>query len=676
MINVLDSSQEPASGRRLDLADRMEAAFSEDGLLSASPQFEYRPQQQRMAALVGHALDHQRALVIEAATGVGKSLAYLIPAVTHALENERKAIICTHTINLQEQLISKDVPLVKKLVGDFKAEILKGRSNYLCPTRLQRAYKETPDLFTSTEQADLKLIADWSTRTKDGTLSDLDFTPSTRVWSQVCSEAHACTPRKCGPASGCHYQAARRRMAEADLVILNHTLFFTLLGTADELLPKDANFLFPRDFVVLDEAHTIENIAARAFGIHVSEANLRFELGRLFNPRTKKGYFPFVGEEKGIREVQQALGEIENFFHDLEAASRFQGLSREHRVREAGMVDNTLALPLKRIADIALKAGDAHKSETTRGELHDIARRLTTLRTSIGAFLDQTEDNHVYWVEKNSHPDRTSAPTLALHSAPIDVAPKLNEIFFSGGKAAILTSATLGVADDQELSYFRTRVGATQVDSAAIDSPFDYGKQMRLYLAKSMPEPTHKDFQPTLTRWISHFLDLSRGRAFVLFTSYGSMTAVANLIEDHCDERGWQLLVQGRGKPRHQMLAEFKKDTHSVLFGTDSFWTGVDVPGEALSNVIITRLPFAVPDHPVTAARLEQIQSEGGNPFMEYSVPEAILKLRQGVGRLIRSTKDKGICCILDHRILSKPYGRAFLASMPDCPVEIVNGLD
>lgn len=675
MINVLDSSEEPAAGLRRDLSERMHAAFAEDGMLSVSPQFEYRPQQQRMAAMVGHALDHQRPLVVEAATGVGKSLAYLLPAVTHALEQERKAIICTHTINLQEQLISKDVPIVKKLVGDFKAEILKGRANYLCPNRLARAYKETPDLFTSSEQADLKLIADWSTRTKDGTLSDMDFTPSQRVWSLVCSEAHACTPRKCGPASGCFYQAARRRMAEADLVILNHTLFFTLLGTAEELLPADANFLFPRDFVILDEAHTIENIAARALGIHVSESNIRFELGRLFNPRTKKGFFPYVGEEKGVKEVMQAIGDTETFFRDLESRCTFQGFSREYRVREPELVENTLALPLKRIADIAMKAGDAHKSENTRSELHDIARRLTALRGSIAAFLDQSEDDHVYWAERNNN-DRSDQRSLALHSAPIDVAPKLREIFFSGGKAAIFTSATLSVADDSELRYFRNRIGATQVDAASIESPFDFQKQMRLYLVKSMPEPSHKDYQPTLSRWIAHFLDRSRGRAFVLFTSYGSMTAMADALEYHLDERGWQLLVQGRGMPRHQMLAEFKKDTHSVLFGTDSFWTGVDVPGEALSNVIITRLPFAVPDHPVTASRLEHLESQGRNAFSEYSVPEAILKLRQGVGRLIRSTKDKGICCILDNRILSKPYGRAFLAAMPDCPVEIVNTLD
>ena len=666
MINVLDSSSE-ATGP--SLVERMYEAFSTEGPLGKSKDFEYRPQQQRMAELVAEALEKSRPLVVEAATGVGKSLAYLLPAVTFALEHDRKAIICTHTINLQEQLISKDIPIIRKIIGrDFKAELLKGRGNYLCPTRLARAFKETPDLFTSTEQADLKLLYEWSLKTQDGTLSDLAFTPSQKVWSLVCSEAHACTPRRCGVGSGCFYQAARRRMAEADVVILNHTLFFTLLSSAEELLPEDANFLFPRDFVILDEAHTIENIAAKQLGIHVSESNIRFELGRLFNPRTRKGFFTLLGEEGGIREVQQCLDIAETFFRDAEAACNFQGFAKEFRVREPGLMEDTISLSLQRVATATLKAGDAAKTDSMRGELHDIGKRLVGLKVSIGAFLEQSAEGHVYWAERGSGEHKA----VSFHSAPIDVSAKLREIFFSGGKACVFTSATLGVTDDEGLTYFRNRVGAQKVASACIDSPFNFQKQMRLYLVKTMPMPGTKEFEPTMHRWIAHFLDMSKGRAFVLFTSYSVMTKMADEMQEFFDERGWRLLVQGRGIPRHQMLAEFKEDTHSVLFGTDSFWTGVDVPGESLSNVIITRIPFAVPDHPVTASRLEHIEQRGGNAFSEYSVPEAILKLRQGVGRLIRSKKDKGICVILDNRVLTKSYGRAFLAAMPDCPVEIV----
>jgi len=665
MINIVEESQGSTGP---SLADRMKLAFSEEGELSKSADFEYRPQQQEMAVLVARALETSSPLIVEAATGVGKSLAYLLPAVTFAMESKRKAIICTHTINLQEQLIGKDIGIVKKLVGDFHAELLKGRSNYLCPNRLQRAWKETGDLFTSSETAELQMLAEWAQKSQDGTLSDLDFTPSSKVWSLVCSEPHACTPRRCPPGSGCGYQEVRRRIAQADVLILNHTLFFTLLSSTEELATDEVNFLFPRDFVIVDEAHTIENIAARQLGLHVSESNMRFELGRLFNPRTRKGFFSHHGNRDGVREVEQAVSAVEDFFRNAEAQCRFQGHGREFRIREPGLVEDTISLALQRVAKQAIKSGDEAKHENTRLEFHDMAKRLTNLRTTVAAFLEQQEEGHVYWAEKTGGEHRN----FSFHSAPIDVAEKLEQIFFLGNKSCVFTSATLGVGEDQALSYFRKRVGARKVRAACIESPFDFKKQMRLYLMKRMPEPRTPTYDSELKKWIAHFIDLSRGRAFVLFTSYALMTQMADELEEHCDDRGYRLLVQGRGMPRHQMLQEFKQDVHSVLFGTDSFWTGVDVPGEALSNVIITRLPFAVPDHPLTASRLEHLEEQGLNPFTEYSVPEAILKLRQGVGRLIRSNKDRGICAILDNRILSKPYGKAFLNALPDCPTEIM----
>lgn len=666
MISILDPAQ-GATGS--GLVERMRHAFSTEGKLAASPQFEYRPQQQRMAELVARALEKNHALVVEAATGVGKSLAYLLPAVEHALEHGRKAIVCTHTINLQEQLIHKDLPIVRKLTGDFHAELLKGRGNYLCPSRLKNAFSHSGDLFSSSEAAELQLIEDWFRKNPGGTLSEMDFTPGARVWSLVCSEPHACTPRRCPPGSGCVYQDVRRRMAEADVLVLNHTLFFTLLASADETLAEDANFIFPRDFVILDEAHTIENIAAKAFGLHLSESNVRFELGRLFNPKTRKGFFQSLGEQEGIREVCQAVGLAETFFREAEAACKFSGpYGKEYRVREPGLLEDTLSLPLQRVARYAQKAGDAAKSDGQKLEILDIAKRLTALRATLAAFLDQTEEGHVYWAERGGGENRV----LSFHSAPIDVAPQLENIFFTGKKSCVFTSATLGIGEDTALNYFRNRVGAHKAEAATLESPFDFQKQMRLYLVKKMPEPASPDYAAALQEKITHFLTLSQGRAFVLFTSYSQMTAQADRLEEFCEDNGWRLLVQGRGMPRHQMLSEFKKDTHSVLLGTDSFWTGVDVPGESLSNVIITRLPFAVPDHPVTASRLEHLEEQGLNPFTEYSVPEAILKLRQGVGRLIRTRQDQGIVAILDPRLLSKPYGRAFLASLPDCPTDFV----
>ncbi len=652
------------------LADRMAQAFSADGILAKSPDFEFRPQQQRMAKIVGKALEKTKPVVIEAATGVGKSLAYLLPAITFAIENKRKAIITTHTINLQEQLIHKDLPIVQKIYpSPFRAELLKGRGNYLCPQRLERAFQGTPDLFTSSEQTELKLLWEWSQQTKDGSLSDLDFSPSPKVWSQVCSEAHVCTARRCGT-TRCFYQAVRRRMAEADVLVMNHTLFFALLSSTEDVLPEDANFLYPHDFLIVDEAHTIESVAARAFGIHLAESHIRFELQRLFNPRTRKGYFAHQSDAAGTRVVTEALDALEMFFRAVEASSHFQNhQSRESRVRELGLVEDTLGLPLFKVIERAKAAGDAANNENTRLEFHDLARRLIAVRKNVVSFLDQGEENHVYWVER-SHGENHA---VSLHSAPIDVSRQLGKLFFQGDRACILTSATLGAGDGDNLGYFRHRVGATDAASVSIASPFDFANQMRLYVVKSMPPPGTKEHEAALPHWIEHFLDLSQGRAFVLFTSYTQMNRIAEQMEAFCEKRGWTLLVQGRKLPRHQMLAEFRKDTHSILFGTESFWTGVDVPGEALSNVIITKLPFAVPDHPLTAARLEHIEENGGNPFTEYSVPEAILKLRQGVGRLIRSKRDQGICAILDNRLLTKPYGRAFLKAMPPCPVEIIS---
>lgn len=664
LASEADGAAAPAS-----LVERMAAAFSPEGALAKSPDFEFRPQQQRMARVVARALEVSKPVVIEAATGVGKSLAYLLPAVTFALENDRKAIISTHTINLQEQLISKDLPIVQKIVGrEFRAELLKGRGNYVCPQRLEKAIQGAQSLFTSSENVELQQLWEWCQKTNDGTLSDIAFTPSPKVWSQVCSEAHVCTPRRCG-ATRCFYQAARKRIAEADVIVLNHTLFFTLLSSMEETLPEDANFIFPRDFLIVDEAHTMENVAARACGLRLSESGLRFELQRLYNPRSRKGQFVQHGDPSGVRAVTDAFEAMDTFFRAVEASSQFPSpYSREFRVRQPELVEDTLSLSLMKIAERSIVCGDEARGEHSRLEFHEMAKRLKAARQTLSAFLDQEEDGHVYWVERGGGENKA----ITLQSAPVDVSGYLSNLFFRGDRACVLTSATLGVGDGEDLSYFRKRVGAMQSASVKLESPFDFEKQMKLYLVKNIPAPGTKEHEAALPEWIEHFLELSQGRAFVLFTSHTQMNNVADKIEDFCGERGWQLLVQGRKMPRHQLLSEFKRDTHSVLFGTDSFWTGVDVPGDALSNVIITKLPFAVPDHPLTAARLEHITEEGGNAFTEYSVPEAILKLRQGVGRLIRSNKDRGICAILDNRVLSKPYGRSFLNALPKCPVEVV----
>src|SRR5450432_583486 len=650
-----------------DFVERVRAIFAEDGLLARARNFEYRPQQQEMAVAIARALEEERHLVVEAGTGVGKSLAYLVPSTLFALEQNKKAIISTYTINLQEQLLHKDIPILKKILPmEFEAALMKGRQNYICSRRLERALQQATELFTTTEQADLAQLAEWARTTTDGTLSDLPIEPEAKVWAQVCSEAHICTAKTCGQNPRCFFQQARKRLLAADVIVINHTLLFMMLGRPEEQEEREEGYLFPNDFLIFDEAHMIEQVASRQIGIGISQYGLRGTIQRLYNARTKKGLFTVTRDAAGVTLAASLVEEADRFFAAIEERADFKK-GRECRVREVDFVADSITVRLTslqvRIAEVVRKAED----EFLKAELQELGRRIHDARIGIATFLQQSADEYVYWIERTGK----TSHNILLNAAPIDVAPVLRRMLFRDECTSVMTSATLAVGRP-DLAYFRRRIGALEAEPLQLGSPFDFQKQMKLFVVRKMPDPREAGYSEALAKWIAHFVEDTEGRAFVLFTSYRSMQQLASEMEEFFVRQKMNLLVQGEGAPRSRLLEEFKTTPRSVLFGTDSFWMGVDVPGEALSNVIITRLPFAVPDHPLIEAKLELIQARGGDAFAEYSLPEAILKFRQGVGRLIRTKSDSGIVVILDNRVVTKTYWRAFLKALPECPVEIL----
>src|ERR671935_233951 len=650
-----------------DFVERIESVFAPNGLLSKAKNFEFRPQQQEMAVAVARALEEERHLVVEAGTGIGKSLAYLAPAILFALEQKKKAIVSTHTINLQEQLLHKDIPILKKVLPvEFEAALMKGRQNYLCPRRLERALENEQELFTGPEQNELQRLAEWARTTRDGSLSDLSIEPDPKVWIQVCSEAHICTQKTCGQNPRCFYQQARKRLLSADIIVLNHTLLFILLGSPDLQAERESGFLFPNDFIIFDEAHTVEQVASKQIGIGVAQYGLRSTIQRLYNGRTRKGLFTVMRDAQGVRLAAELVDDVDKFFATVESKSDFRK-GREFRVRDVDLVPDTITGRLTalqaRITEVVKRADD----EFLKAELQEFGRRIRDARDGIAIFLEQRAPEHVYWVERTGKTERY----LSLNAAPVDLAPVLRRMLFRDNCCCIMTSATLAVGR-AHLAYFRERIGASEAEPLQLGSPFDFQKQMKLFVVQKMPDPRDTDYHKALERWIAHFVERTDGRAFVLFTSYRDLQQVAGEMPKLFVAKGMNLLIQGGGAPRGKLLEQFKTTPRSVLFGTDSFWSGVDVPGEALSNVIITRLPFAVPDHPLIEAKLESIEARGGNSFNEFSLPEAILKFRQGVGRLIRTKTDTGIIVVLDNRVLTTRYGQAFLDAVPKCRCEII----
>jgi ATP-dependent DNA helicase DinG len=667
--------------------------FAPGGLISQSfGGFEDRPQQLQMAGAVRQALCDGRHLVVEAGTGVGKSFAYLVPAIELVCRGAGQLLISTFTITLQEQLINKDIPfLMDCLPCSFTAALAKGRGNYLCKRRLEFAMRKQKFLFGSTD-AELMMINDWAGRTKDGSTSDLPFMPGSHTWDAVNSEHGNCRGHKCPHFQDCLYQRSRRQLEKADIIVANHALLFSDLVLKEE----GASVLPDYKSLIIDEAQNIEHVAEEQFGVDISNRRIKFLLDGLYNPRIHKGLLAYTAVDAAIDMVGQLTKETRNFFERIN--NWFQQTKEQTNGRcYANFVDDTISGHFKKLASELAKRAKQTEDVDEKLEVLRFVNRCRLLAEELNHFFVQDRPDYVYWVEthdESSRPGRYSRARspkadISLMSAPINVGPDVKRCLFDKYVSLILTSATLStstISKSSGFEFFAGRIGLEDFDSLKLGSPFDYKEQVTLYIEKDLPNPNDPEFIEAAAQAIKKYVLQTKGRAFVLFTSYEMLQTLAEKLSNWLAENNIELLQQGAGLDRSAMLKHFigsratpvpsaVEGSHRsrILFGTDSFWQGVDVPGVALGNVIIVRLPFGVPDKPLIAGRLERIKEDGGNPFYDYQLPSAIIKFKQGFGRLIRTKTDTGIVVVLDSRIINKPYGQQFLGAIPQCKMEIVD---
>ena len=631
--------------------------LDKDGFLSkAIKEFERRPQQIAMAEAVGKVFDEEHHLIVEAGTGTGKSLAYLVPAILWAIKFNKKVVVSTYTKTLQEQLLYHDIPLLyEKLKIPFRYALCLGHENYLSLRRLKRASQA--GLFTMAEEDNqMEAIFDWVGETQNGTKGDLPFEPLSSVWEDVGRQKDLCLGKNCETYSTCYYFKERKRWFGAHLLIVNHHLFFANVASNGAVLPRF-------DAVIFDEAQNIEESATSFLGLEISNSYLYYFLDRLYHSRTKRGLLSRIEHDYVIHlrnQVGVVRKAVETFFTSLE--EEYGKNDRVLRLYKPIAISNSIHFPMKELHE-GLKIFEGMvQLEEDRIEITAAANRCMEFNNAIPALINQHLDGYVYWMEII---EKKRFNRVVLKGVPVNSAEELHEQVFSKIDRIVMTSATL--TTHRGFEFIQERIGFMPQEQKILDSPFDYTQQALLYVSGDLPEPSEEieKYASAIAMRCEELVVISQGRTFILFTSYALMGQVFDRLQ-HLSSN-LSLLRQGE-IPTGEMIKRFKEKP-AVIFGTSSFWQGVDIPGDALKSVIITKLPFDVPSEPLTEARIEDLRRRSIDPFSHYQIPRAIIQMKQGFGRLIRKQSDTGVVSILDSRMVNRGYGKQFLDSLPSCNV-------
>ncbi|MDR1835936.1 MAG: DEAD/DEAH box helicase [Fusobacteriaceae bacterium] len=686
--------------------------FDEKGILvKAFPDFEFRKEQLWMAKHIETGLNTETKIIVEAGTGTGKTLAYLIPIIKWAKLNRKRAVISTNTINLQEQLLNKDIPIVKKIIGeDFKYLLVKGRGNYLCNRKYNRiAAGEQIDVsdYSNEQQMQIKEIMKWGVATENGDRSELPFEVDATIWEQFASESDVCAGNKCHFRDECFFMRSRNEKKQADILITNHHMFFSDLAIRKET-GFNTEFAIIPDYAltVFDEAHNVEKVARDYFSVEISKYGFTKIMNYIYafeGKRKKAGtlenlwYYIRTGNFEEREELLRDVDEVrkahkalllcgrEYFNFIIDTFSRGQEGTFSFRIKKEETEQQKFLDRLafyraefskeyvtyaKKVNGLITRLEDDPDHDGFVIDFVKYYRRVESFFANLKFVNAFEDDNFIYWLEINAK--KSNAKLIAT---PLKIDGELKMSLYLNLKQIIFTSATIAIG--KSFAYFKSSLGLTDENTIdkAIASPFDYDRQMKVYVPRDVNDPNSASFAGEISEYLKSLLMKSMGRTFVLFTSYKLLNYVYYMIRESLESIGLDLFIHGMA-PRTKLLNMFVQSKNPVLFGTDSFWEGVDIKGSQLSSVIIVKLPFKVPNDPVTEAIIEHIESQGKNSFLNYQVPEAVIKFKQGIGRLIRSKSDKGIVTILDNRVINKRYGRYFLESIPTKNTVIASKLD